>query len=448
MVEYPPAETNLFQSQGGWIRKSGGGIVKYGTIVFVASIAGNVLNYLFHIYMSRNLDASEYGALGALFSVFMIVAIPFGAIRTTTAKYVSSLKVKGKYEEIATLFFRSLRKILIFSSVGLGIFLLLSRAISNYLRIDSPVPVIILGIALFITAMSPALSGALQGFQRFIRMSVIGLGGAGVKLATGIALVSIGLNVNGAIGALVASGLFVVVLSYLFLRDLSALNRAEGVRSSGIYSYFLPVVISLGCFSVLSNADALIVKHYFVPEEAGIYLKAAIIGRAFLYLPMALVVVLFPKASELYSLREKSTKLLNGTLLYSAIISVAGIAVCFLASDLIASFIGKDPRNFGRIGELIRYFGMAITPIALMNILIHYNLALHRMGFIYSIILGAAVFITSLVLFHSSLLQVLWTIGICGWTMFVVFLAFTLIAERRPYDLPSRWAKRVLIDES
>lgn len=432
MGEDPPAEVTLFQVYGGWIKRSGGGIFKYGTIVFVASMAGNVLNYLFHIYMSRNLDASEYGALGALLSVFMIVAIPVGAIQTTTAKYVSNLNVKGRYEDIATLFFRSLRKIVIFSFVGLGIFWLLSGAISHYLRIDSPVPTIILGGALFITAMSPALYGALQGFQRFIRLSVIGLGGAVVRLATGITLVSLGFSVNGAIGASVASGLFGVVLYYLSLRALSHLNRAERVPSKGIYSYFIPVVISLSCFSVLSNADALIVKHYFAPEEAGIYLKAAIIGKAFLYLPMALVVVLFPKASELYSLREKSTRLLNGTLLYSAIVSLAGIVICFFASDRIASFIGKDPRHFGRIGELIRYFGMAITPIALISILVNYNLALHRMGLIYSIFLGTAAFVVFLVLFHQSLPQVLWTIGICGGTMFTVFLVSTFIAERRP----------------
>jgi len=405
------------------------GIIKHSFFMAFSSSMTGILNYLFQIYMSRSLTASEFGALGALISLLSIVSIPLSAIQTATAKYVSNLKAKGKIGDAAALFFRSLRKIAIISLLGLLVFLLLSRPVSSYLRMDSVAPTIILGFALFLSAFLPALNGTLQGFQKFVYIGSLTMGGAFIRLVSGVALVSLGFGVSGGVGAFVISGALLIVFAFVPLRFLYSIERSGDVDSREVYAYFVPVIISLSCLAVLSNVDSIIVKHYFHPKDAGVYLKASIVGKTFFYLPMSFVMVLFPKASESHSLGRRSLHLLKLTILISLVAAGVGMVICFYGSETISGLIGKDEAEFGQIGALIRYFGIAITPIALVGITMYYNLALHRTRFVYYAVPGTLIFMLSLIVFHSSFWDILWAIGICGWVMFGIFLSLTLSVE-------------------
>ena len=418
----------------GWIQGDEEGLIRHGSIMFAASMVVNLSNYLFQIFMSRSLGNADFATMKSLVDIFMIVALPISAIQTTTANYVARLKVLGRYDQIAALFFRSMKKVLIFSAVGLAGFTIFSGAISAYLRIDDPIPVMIIGVALAIALTHPAISGILQGLQRFMYLGMVQAGGAMIRLIFGVVTVLLGYGVNGAVGASVASGIFILVVFVPLLRLFFSQDRAVEVASQEVYRYLVPVFISLGCLSVISYVDGgIVVKHYFSGEEAGIYQKAAIIGKAFLYFPAALVVVLFPKASELYTSRGRSTGLLTMTVWYSSVISVLGIGLCFLLSDFVASMIAPQLSEVEvkQISALLKYFGLAITPIALISILVNYNLAVHRMKFIYVILCGMVLYVAALFVFHNSFWEILWVMGICNWGAFVFSWGFTLIAERK-----------------
>ena len=50
-------------------------------------------------------------------------------------------------------------------------------------------------------------------------------------------------------------------------------------------------------FASLTNVDILLAA-YFLPETAGVYAAAALVGKVVLFLPSALVTVLLPKAAS------------------------------------------------------------------------------------------------------------------------------------------------------
>lgn len=93
--------------------------------VFLTFMVVNVCNYLFHIFMSRSLGPVDYGILGSLFSLFMIISVPAESLRMVMAKYVSSFKAYQKLGKTSLLLRRSLRSISLWAAL-VFIFLLFS----------------------------------------------------------------------------------------------------------------------------------------------------------------------------------------------------------------------------------------------------------------------------------------------------------------------------------
>lgn len=408
-------------------RPPAGGLVRHGSLLFAASMVANVLNYVFHIFMSHHLSDADYAALNALLSVSMIVSIPASAIQTATAKYASDLGATGRHDEVADLFLRSLKRIGGVCLVVLAVFLLSRNLIASYLQIDRTAPVMMLAVALAVAPLVPAAVGLLQGLQRFVTLGLMGIGGTLVRLGAGVALVLFGFGVNGAVGASIVSSLAVLVIASLALRSFVRRSGEGRADSSEIYRYFAPVILFLTCQSLLSFADAVVVKHYFDPEQAGVYARAAIVGKAFLYLPTALAMALFPKASELYTLRESSFRLLMQAVGCSLAVAAAGVAVCFFFAGPLSAVVGGSPE----VADLIRYFGMAVTPVALLQVLISHDMAVQRTSALYPLALGTAAFVGVLFLFHDSLRQVLAGMGFAGMGLCILCVAWTWAAERR-----------------
>lgn len=409
-------------------RAPAGGLVKHGTLLFAASMVANATNYAFRFFMSHSLG-TDYRILDALLSVFMIISIPASAIQTATAKYASDLGAGERYDEVSDLFLRSLRRIIPLCLVGLAVFLASANLIAGYLQIDRTTPVVLLGIAIFLALLLPAAAGVLQGLQRFITLGLMGIGGALVRLGAGVAFILLGFGVNGAVGASVVSSLAGLAIAFFPLRPFLMRSGEGRADSSGVYRYFTPIILFLTCQSLLSFVDSIVVNHYFDREQANIYATAAIVGKAFLFLPTALALVLFPKASELYVLRESSFQLLIQAILYTLCVAVAGMAACLLFAGPLAVIVGGG--HTPEVAGLIRYFGLAVTPVAILQLLISHAMAVHRTSALYPLAAGTLAFIGVLFTFHGSLRQVLIGMGVAGGGLCALCIVWTWVAERR-----------------
>ena len=62
------------------------GLVKNSSIVVAGIIISNLLAFVFHIYVGRVLGPAEYGVFGALMALFLIIALPAGAISSAITK--------------------------------------------------------------------------------------------------------------------------------------------------------------------------------------------------------------------------------------------------------------------------------------------------------------------------------------------------------------------------
>ena len=70
------------------MKKTNRELEKGGLIVFALFTMANGINYLYQIMMGRMLSVEDFGTLNSLLSLFMMTAIPSGAITALIAKYL------------------------------------------------------------------------------------------------------------------------------------------------------------------------------------------------------------------------------------------------------------------------------------------------------------------------------------------------------------------------
>src|SRR3990172_16286 len=299
------------------------GLIVSSAILFAFSMVGNLANYFFQFFMSRHLTPSDYGTLNALLSLLVIISIPGGAITMVVANYVSRYKAREEYGKITSFVSGSLKQVTVFGIVLFLMFALLSKAISDFLRIPSIGLVLIVSLMVATSLCLTVNFGVLQGLQKFNAFGITGSLGGVLRLVFGILLIYVGFNVAGALWAGVFANLIIIIMTFFLLRYLFEYGQeAQGEnKTKEVVYYGFPVAISLFCYTVLTNLDVVLVKHYFDGHTAGQYAAASILAKIILYLPGAIVLALFPKISEMHVLERDSRGLLLKALGLTGVLS-------------------------------------------------------------------------------------------------------------------------------
>lgn len=346
--------------------------------------------------------------MNAALSMLVIVAIPSGTIMIVMAKYVSMFKAKEEEAHIASLYRNSLTRMAAVGAVCCLPFFIFNNSITGYLKMDSAWPVIITGIGLFGALVVTVNLGMLQGLQRFYYLGAgMGLGGFS-KLLFGVVFVFLGFGLNGAIAAPVVSVFAIFVITIVPLHVYFKKRENVEKYTKDILLYGVPVLVSSIAFTMLTYIDLIIVKHIFSSEEAGLYAAVTILGKTILYLPGAFVLALFPMVSESHALNNNTFKILDKALFYTVGISMLGVLGFFLFPELAIKILFGN--KFSNAAPLLKFYGLAMMFMAIMSILISFNLARHKTGFIYSLVVGCILLIILLNIFHSSLFTVIFII--------------------------------------
>lgn len=408
---------------------SSDGFFKHGTIMFIATSVGNVINYVFHIYMTRALGPSGYGILASLLSLLVIISVPASSLQTVVTKYVATFRAKDQYGKIRYFLFRLMKKVFWYCIFAFIVFSLSSGYISSFLNVPSRIPVIVLGTVILVSFISPIMYGGLQGLQSFKHLGANMMINAAMKLVFGVTLVAIGFGVSGAVAAFTLSGVVVFLLALIPLRFLFYQKMDNtGLNPTEIKEYFWPVVVAFLCFSILTNIDVVIVKHFFAPIQAGHYAAAAIFGKIVLFFPGAVVMVMFPKTAELHTLERDSRPLL-----WKSLLTVAGLCGLitigyFAFPSLIVSLLFGS--RYLKSIPLMGLFGIAMTLFSVVNILLLYSLSVHRIKFIFFLAACTLMQVTLLWFFHSTLQTVLYVLIGCGFLLLMLNWAYVNRAPR------------------
>lgn len=347
----------------------------------ILTLATGILNgvsWLYHIVMSRALGPREYGALSALIGLLLVLTVPVNTIQMGISAFVARARAGGSEPAVLSMLHQSLGRVALFGLAAFAVLAVLSRWLAGALRLDSPVPVLAMATILIPWSALPVLRGVLQGMQSFGALGA-SLATEGVlKLGAGVALVAAGLGVSGAIGGLSLGALGALGLTFFVMRrwlpDRGAPKRAE---FGPLLRSLAPYTVVIGCFTVLTQVDVVLVKALFPPHDAGVYAAASAGGKIVLYLTGALPMVMLPETARLDVSSRPGRGVLMQGLTYGGLAGGAVVAAYFLMpAPIIRLMFGSAYEASAPLLGLLG-FGMFGYELALISL--YYRLATRRL---------------------------------------------------------------------
>tara|TARA_B100000686_G_scaffold355034_1_gene469268 strand:- start:3914 stop:4807 length:894 start_codon:yes stop_codon:yes gene_type:complete len=264
---------------------------------------------------------------------------------------------------------------------------------------------------LFVLAVSiiiPVVFGVIQGLSRYW-----GFGIGSISISLGRFLFSIlfliifSLGINGALLAGLLANLISLIFGLWLVRDIMCLKTQELVKGTELdmLRYSLPVFLTtvMGC--MLYSLDVILVRHYCLPEEAGFYSIASIIGRVALYLPGTLNNVFFPEAAREKELESKNSNMLMWKNLTATIVLGGGIALfCWLWPKVIVSLLFGEKYIYA--APLLPFLSLGMAFLAVTNSIATFSLARSSYFHLWPMLFGVVVESVLIILFHDSSLVI------------------------------------------
>lgn len=330
-------------------------------LVFVgaATMFGNGAAFLLTMVAARVLTPEEFGALGALLGMLVIVSTISIAMQAMTARRVAVAHdaertvVEGEAIRLS-------------AYVGAAIIVvggLLAWPLGSFFSIP-PLAVATGMASLAFVVLGSAAMGVAQGREEHVRLSwafianQVGraLGGIiGVLVLQSVTGVGVGVLIGCAAGAFIAYRMI-----------------CPGAWSAGlawpVLIDFGHVVHALAVLFTLTNVDVLLARVFLTEAESGEYSVGVLLAKIAFFLPGAIIIVLFPKMTG-----GRSTRTVYLATGLTALVGLAITLFSFLFGDLVIRILGGA--QYTELGSEAWLFALEGSAFALVQVLLYARLA-------------------------------------------------------------------------
>jgi len=397
-------------------------------VLLILMNIANVLNYLFHFSMARMLGPADYGVLAVLTSIIYLFSVPTNSIQTVVSKYTIKFRVKKEYGKIKGILNYLLKTLFLYSAICFIIFLVISIFLYGPLKISYWL-LVITGLLLFGTLITPVGTGILQGSKKFKVWGWNTILNSATKLILAILLVYFGFGVYGPIVGFLFGALVSFVLIFPFIKNI--LHAKEIKEKVNIFSREnIPTFIAVLVITLMYSLDIILAKYLFDARTAGLYSVASMIGKMIFFASATIASAMFPISSEkfLNGDKEKTLGVAKKTTL--AIGALCGFAVLMLwlfPNFIIGLLFGKQ---YLEISGIMVYVGIAYSLLSFLNTYLLYKISINefsvgKIGFLIGFLL---IQVISIIYFGDSLNKFV-----------IAFLASTIISFLGTVIIIRKW---------
>ncbi|WP_370290888.1 lipopolysaccharide biosynthesis protein [Nocardioides sp.] len=341
--------------------------------IAVAMAITNVGTYAFQMVAARLLGPRQYSEVASLMALLMVLSVVQLGLQATAARRISAAP-----EDVAAIE-HTVRRTTTASALLLGgLTLAAAPLVWHLLRLDGPLPSILLAIAVVPTTILGGQAGVLQGERRWLPLSLVYLAvGVPRVLVGGLLLVVWPSETSAMLGVMLASWL-PVLAGHLALRERQSRGgpdsphdrevRRDVLRETGGSS------LALLAFLALSNLDVVVARSVLDERDAGLYAGALIVTKAVLFLPQFAVIILFPSMS---TEGESRSALLRGLALLSGLGALC-VGATYLLSSLALVFIGGG--EYAGVRDQLWLFAALGGLLSVLQLLVYAGLAKRGRG--------------------------------------------------------------------
>ncbi|MGC2327388.1 MAG: hypothetical protein WA604_11800, partial [Candidatus Sulfotelmatobacter sp.] len=314
--------------------------------------------------------------------------------------------------------------------------LLFQKPIADYLKLPSPILVVLLAIGAAFYVPLGTRRGYIQGAYGFHRLGTNLVLEGLVRLGGSLLAIMLGFGVPGVIAANGAA----VAVAYL----AAAPTLAAGVHERHMPDAFreaLQAIIFFAGQVLINNCDIVLVKHFFPPTVAGLYAAIALVGRVIFAFSSAVVNTMFPLvAGTRHEERKDHRILLTSLLLVLGIGSALALGLRLAPAGIWTTFFGPQFEIAGKHGlpYLLALYAVTTVFYCLSVVIIAYEMSYKIANTSWVQLAFSGAVVAGICRYHSSLQQVIW--------IQLVLMVVLLIVVAIPFLFHSREAKNLQED--
>lgn len=293
-----------------------------GSGVTVAVAVMNVTAYAFTILAARWLGPSEFGAVGALMGLLLVLNVAGLGLQTTAARRVSTCAP----DEVARIG-RQVMTVTGVVSLALGALTLAAApVVKDVLDLDSLGPAALLAATVALQTFFFGQAGVIQGERRWAPLGWLYAVNGGARFTVGVLTMAVRPDATGAMLGVAIGALAPVAVGSWAMRADQSLAPAAWRDSRQMLGELGRNARALLAFLGVSNADIIVARATLSSYESGLYAGGLILAKAVLFLPQFLIVLGFPTMAAGGEARARNHRRALTILVALGVCAVAGAA--------------------------------------------------------------------------------------------------------------------------
>lgn len=373
-------------------------VTKNSILLVFFMLLTNIFTYLFQIVIGRMLTVEEFGTINTLLSLTVIIGVPIGTLQMQISKEAAECWAAGDDDRMTIVLKSFLKFTFLVGMVILVLGMVFEKGIAYRLGIDNWKYIFLVLVITVVGCVSPILSGALQGLERFIPYSFISIIIAVFKFAFSVILIYLGWRIYGVLFAIIFSSLIALGYGVYSLKDI-IFRETTGkykIDIKNIFCVFKEILIMQILVTLLTNGDVIVIK-YFIKNDtvAGLYSSGAVLAKVPLYVAIAVLTAFFPRLVQRYTLNERIDKLLIKLFLGVCGVAIVGLVAVNTVGRMFIPLLFGD--KYTGVFPFLSYICIYSFALTLITIEENIALAINRTKvFRYTLflgILGAFVFV-------------------------------------------------------
>ena len=388
-----------------------------------------VLGLAYSVYAGRELGSAEYSVFATVVSLVFWCQVALGPINGTVARFSAEYIGAGQPGKIRTLAREVARRVGVYGLLGLAGGAVLVKPVAAFLQFDSVWPLVVAFGMVYLTLLVAVARGVLRGTQDFGQYNVNIITESAVRLVVGVVLLRVIWGATSGLTAYLAGLLVTLGVATVQLRRTWRGHEAIPLDGSAIRRFTGPMFILMFTSAAYQNIDMLCVKHYFLPEHAGVYGAAFVLARALGTLVTPFTTLMLPLLTTMHAKGQVLFGTFARICAYFLLLAAGPMLLFLLWPQRIMvvlfdeEYAAGSTLLFGLAG--VRLIGYLSHMIALAGA------ATNRFGSLYVYVPGLLIQAAALYRWHDSPPTIIRAMLVVHCVVFVALGLFTVCRSRR-----------------
>lgn len=361
------------------------------------------INLAYNIAVARSLGPKGFGQATVVYTILTLLSAVTLSFQIISAKVVAQQNSpEGKSAAYRTLH-RGAWACGIAAALVLFSF---QAAIADYLNLPGQrlVAILALGAAFYVPLGSRR--GYIQGTYGFRRLAINLVVEGSFRLGGSVALMLLGFGVEGVIAANAAA----VVIAYFAAAPKFASRIPSPLALRYAFRELSQAMVFFSGQVLINNCDIVLVKHFFLAKEAGLYAAVAMVGRVIFAFSSAVVNSMFPLVAGTHADERRDLKVIvTSLLLVLGIGSMLAAGLWIAPAGIWTAFFGEGFEIVGRYNfpYLLALYAITTIIFSLSAVIITFEMSYKIANTSWVQLAFSGLVIAAICRFHASLREVI-----------------------------------------